>query len=296
VLLNLFRAEWLKVVGNRWVTGCLIWIFPLAGAVFVFLFSPVVMIFSSSARASFAADTHLWTDQLLGAWGVPNNPLGRLLLLGFTAVVFAGEYQWSTWKNVIPRNRRIPLILTKFLTLGVLVLVAFMLLSLVLVLGVGLMSLIVGSPYPPKVTGSVLADLAGDYVSQAGLAFTSTMIAAGYAALAAMVTRSILGGIIVGFVVTFVENLSAAVLALVAFFLDWPGILQSYRVTPGYNLLNVGEWIANNKPLRLSLPYNDVDRVVLSDSLMFSAVILALWVIGLIALTTYFFHKQDITA
>lgn len=294
-MFNLFRAEWEKITGNRWVIGCMIWVFPLAAIAFI-LFASIVLSLSTTARHQFAAETQLWTDQMVGVWSIPNNPLGRLLLIGFTAVMFAGEYQWSTWKNIIPRNKRIALILMKFFTLGVLIVVAFVLMSLIMLVGTGFLVLITDGTYGPPVTNEVLSDFAGDYLFQAALAFTSTMIAAGYSALAAMLTRSILGGVLVGIGVALLENLLIVGLVLIALFLDFPEVLQLYRFTPAYNLINVNEWIINDHASVLEIPYNDADRVVYSNSLEASLLILALWIIGLIGLTIVLFRRQDITA
>ena len=60
----------------------------------------------------------MWTDTFMASWGFANNLFGRMFLLGFTAVTFAGEYQWGTWKNIIPRQRRSLLIMAKFINLG----------------------------------------------------------------------------------------------------------------------------------------------------------------------------------
>jgi ABC-2 type transport system permease protein len=296
---DLFRAEWLKIAGNRWVSGCLIWIFPIVafGAVVVLA---LILSLSSSARDGFRNDNSpLWTESAMTVWNVPNNPVGRLILLGFTAVVFAGEYQWQTWKNIVPRNRRAPLILIKFFALGVFVVVAFLLMSLIWTLGVGLLSQIVGVSYGPKITGDVLSDFAGDYALTVGLAFTSTLIAAGYAALAAMLTRSILGGVLVGFALTFAESLSIVALILIGTLLEIPRIVNLYRLTPGYNLLNVASWINDKVALNMDVEVKSgvkYVKYVLSDSLTFSMVVLAVWVFGLIALTAYLFRRQDITS
>ena len=243
---NLFRAEWTKIVGNRWVAGCLVWVFPVGAVAFVLVMG-LIMALSSTAREGFFEAPMQWTEQAVAVWSIPNNPLGRLVLLGFTAVVFAGEYQWQTWKNVVPRNRRSLLILFKFLALGAFIVLAFVLMSILWTLGIGLLSQIAGVPYGPSLDGEVLADFAGDYALAAALAFTSTLIAAGYAALAGMLTRSILGGVLVGFAVTFLENLSIAGLALIGYLLDIPRIVHLYRLTPGYNLLNVASWINDDE-------------------------------------------------
>jgi len=218
------------------------------------------------------------------------------VLLSFTAVVFAGEYQWSTWKNLLPRNRRPALILIKFVPLGLFVVVAFVLMSIVLGVGMGVLSALVGKPYGPKVTGDVLADFAGDYTLQASLAFTSTIIAGGYAALAAMLTRSIIGGVLAGFVITFIENLSIVGLVLIGYLLDVPDVVHLYRLTPGYNLLNVSSWISNDAAGTFEVQVGAAADYVFADSLTFSVAVLAVWVIGLITVTVLLFRRQDITS
>ncbi|MBN2304943.1 MAG: ABC transporter permease [Anaerolineae bacterium] len=294
---DLFRAEWLKIAGNRWVAGCLVWIFPLGAVLFVIV-AALILALSGSARDGFREDGPvLWTDQAVGVWNFPSNPVGRLVLLGFTAVVFAGEYQWQTWKSIVPRNRRAALIVVKFVALGAFVVVAFVLMSILWTLGWGMLSEIAGASYGPKLTGDVLAEFGEDYALQASLTFTATIIAAGYAALAGMVTRSILGGVLAGFVLTFVESGLIFGLMLVGWLLDIPRIVHVYRFTPGYNLLNVTSWINDNVPLNMEPSEEGVFAgIIFSDSLVFSLVVLAAWVLGLIALTSGLFQRQDITS
>lgn len=294
-MINLFRAEWVKIAGNRWVAGCLVWIFPV-GALAFMLVVGMIMALSSTAREQFFDAPAQWTEQAVAVWNIPNNPLGRLVLLGFTAVVFAGEYQWQTWKNVVPRNRRALLILIKFLALGAFIVTAFVLMSILWTVGTGVLSRIAGMPYGPTLTGDVLADFAGDYALAAALAFTSTIIAAGYAALAGMLTRSILGGVLVGFAITFVENLLAPVLALIGLLLDIPRIVHLYRLTPGYNLLNVSSWINSDKAIEWTIQVSDKARYTMTDSLAFSIFVLAAWVVGLVGLTIFLFRRQDIAS
>lgn len=294
---DLFRAEWLKIAGNRWVAGCMVWIFPIGTVAFI-LIAGTILLLSSSARQGFRQDeAALWTEQAIGVWRFPNNPIGRLILLGFTAVVFAGEYQWGTWKNIVPRNRRFSLVLVKFVALGVFVVLAFALMSVLWASGWWVLTQIAGASYGPRITAEVIRDFAGDYALAASLAFTSTIIAAGYAALAGMLTRSVLGGVIVGFAVTFAENLSIVVLLLIGWLLDIPKAVLAYRFTPGYNLLNVASWISEKAP-SVVRPYEGGTHaeIVLSDSLEFSVLVLAAWVVGLILLTGLLFRRQDITS
>jgi hypothetical protein len=39
---SLFRAEWIKIAGNRWVTSALIWIFPVGALAFVAVMSLIL--------------------------------------------------------------------------------------------------------------------------------------------------------------------------------------------------------------------------------------------------------------
>lgn len=291
---DLFRAEWIKVAGNRWVAIGLIWIFPITTAAFIAL-AALILALSSQARADFAVDEEfLWTNMALAAWNFPNHPFLRIILLGFAAVVFAGEYQWSTWKNTVPRNQRVALIVIKFFTLGVFVVFAFVLMSIILAVGWGLLAQMAGAPYGPKLTGDVFTTFVGDYTVQASTAFTTTIIAAGYAALAGMITRSILGGVLVSFVITLGEAGSIIGLIIVGNLLDIRDIVHAYRFTPTYNVVNVLTWINDKHAANMDV-FED-GAIVFTDSLAFSLVVLAAWVIGLIALVAWLFRRQDITS
>lgn len=289
--IKLFRAEWHKIVGNRWVTGCLIWIFPIL-AVLATLLALLAAALSSSFRAGIQAEPALWTDIMIFPWFIPNNPLGRGLLLGFTAVLFAGEYQWNTWKMVVPRSRRIPLIIVKFVTVALFVVFAFTLMSVLLTAGIGLLSLVCGASYGPALSdGEAISSFIEDYSLQMLYAFISTLIAAGYASLAAMIARSILGSVMTAIVLTLAESLLFLPLALLSWLLKTDMIMHAYRFIPTYNLLNMFTWLSGETPGGVEF----ISGEVVVDSLRFSVVVLACWVVGLISLTAYLFHRQDIT-
>jgi ABC-2 type transport system permease protein len=288
--IRLFRAEWRKIVGNRWVTGCMIWVFP-ALAVLVTVLALVAAALSASFREGMAGEPLRWTDIAIFPWLIPNNPLGRGLLLGFTAVLFAGEYQWNTWKALVPRSSRVPLILVKFVTVGLFIIFAFTLMSVLLTSGIGLVSVVAGAAYGPPLERGVLAVFAQDYGLQVLYAFVSTTIAGGYAALAAMITRSILGSVIAGIVVSIGETMLFVPLYLIAQLLGREGVLHIYRFVPSYNLLNLFTWLSGETPGGLEMP----SGAVIVDSQRFAEAVLVCWVIGLIALTAYAFQRQDIT-
>jgi hypothetical protein len=287
-MLNLFRAEWKKTIGNRWVAGCMLGIFPVGAAV-----AFVVILFAAAVAPGFReriADQEIpWTDPMLGVWSLSWFELGRLLLAGFTAVLFAGEYQWGTWKSIIPRNNRIALLLIKYLTLGAVVVTTFAVMSVIALVGIVLLNLIAGAPIQPHLTGHVLADFIGDYATQIMLAFLSTLIVAGYTALVAMVTRSMVGGVLVGVGAVLLEVLILPlVLGLVAYFLNLDSIVKVLMYLPFYNLYNINSWLMDGHAY--------VQDGEFSRSLAFSFVMLFTWVFGLIGLTAFIFRRQDITS
>ena len=288
--IKLFRAEWHKIIGNRWATGCMIWVFPILAVLFI-AFMLFIVAVSSDAREGMSLEPALWTEIAIAPWGIPNNPLGMGLLLGFTAVLFAGEYQWNTWKSIVPRSQRVPLIIVKFVTVAIFIVFAFTLMSILLTLGWGLVSLVADVPYGPTIDGDVLTDFAEDYSLQMLFAFVSTIIAAGFASLAAMITRSILGSVIFSIVITIGQTMLFLPLALLSWLLDMEGIMHVYRFIPSYNLFNLMAYLYGDTPDGMEMPSGEM----IVDSMLFSEVVLVGWVIGLVALTAYLFQRQDIT-
>ena len=287
---KLFRAEWRKIVGNRWATGCMIWIFP-ALAVLGIALALLAAVLSSDFQTSLKDGPATWTETAVIAWLIPINPLGRLLLIGFTAVLFAGEYQWNTWKVIVPRSQRVPLILVKFFAVAVFVVFAFALMSILLTAGIGLVSAVVGASYGPDINGDVLRDFAEDYSLNMLAAFLTTILAAGFAALAAMITRSSLGSAVIGIVVTLGENFLVLPLSLIAGLLNADIFQHLFRFTPGYNLNRIMAFLFGEVPEGLELQSGKI----IHDGQLFSEAVLVVWVVGLVALTAYLFQRQDVT-
>ena len=236
--LSLFRAEWRKIGGNRPVMMFMIWIFPV-GAV---LLTVLAVLINLSLPPEFRTRPN-WVEQMLLPWYFPGSELGRLLMLSFTAVVLAGEYQWGTWKNILVRHSRTALILTKFLTINAYMLTAFILTSILMGIGGAFVAASAGAAYGPPVTGELLGRFAGQYVLQMALAIVTTTVGAGYAAVAAIFSRSILGGVMTGLGLTTLEVFLPIVLTMLARLLRTPQIVALYQLSPGYNIANAGAWL-----------------------------------------------------
>jgi ABC-type transport system involved in multi-copper enzyme maturation permease subunit len=286
--ISLFRAEWQKITGNRIATLLLIWIFPITAA-FSAVMMCVLVLISPEARALFrsgALVVELWNRLVPEIWNLPNSWLGRMLLVGFAAFVFAGEYQWRTWKNIVPRSRRIALILTKFVVIGALVALAFLSALAILSLGTGLAIGLAGG----KLTSlpvDRLAGLAADSALLAVVTLLSTTIAAGFAALAGIGTHSILGGVLIGLGATGGEQFLLMALGQVAIWLNNLRLLELIRFTSTYNVANLMSWISDGSSTTMLFG-------LASDSLAFSLVVLAAWVLALIAMAVVLFQRQDI--
>lgn len=284
--LSLFRAEWRKISGNLPVTIFMIWIFPV-GAVLLIVFS---LLINFSLPMEFRTQPS-WPEQMLMPWYFPGSELGRLLMLSFTSVVLAGEYQWGTWKNALIRHNRAALILTKFLTVNVFMLVSFTLTSILLGIGGIFIAASAGVAYGPPVTGELLVGFARQYALQMALAIVTTTVGAGYAAVAAIYSHSILGGVMVGLGLTTIEVLLPLLLNLLGRLLRWPEIVALYQLSPTYNISNAGSWLLQGQGAGTPILTITLEPLSLGVSLL----ILAVWVVGLIGLTVWLFRRQDIT-
>jgi ABC-type transport system involved in multi-copper enzyme maturation permease subunit len=294
-MINLLRAEWKKVVGNYQLAGFLVWIYPVG----VLGFYGVMLIgglFSRIwAEGMVATGSGRWIDDALGVWGLitssPFNILGRMLPLAFMSTVFASEYQWGMWKNLIPRNRRTSLILSKMAVLITLIVLALAATSLVTVAGQWLGRRLVGWEYGPAVTGSEIASFLTHYLQTAFLGILVLIILAGIAALAAILTRSVLGGLLVGFGFSVLDSLSMYILLLAGKIFSLPGIINLYRFIPAYNVDNSQSWFRMGTPVLIP-----VENFAAAPGLAFSLMVLLVWVAVLIALVLAVFQRQDITS
>ncbi|MCP5096962.1 MAG: ABC transporter permease subunit [Chloroflexi bacterium] len=292
-MVNVIRAEWLKMVGNRWTTGFLIWIFPV-GALGLVGGMSLMALLSPNVRDNITP--LLWTNNFMVPWNFANNLFGRTFLLGFTAVTFAGEYQWGTWKNIVPRQQRSRLIVAKFINLVVLILIAFGLMSLIFGFGYGILSRIADVSYGPEVTSKVVREFLSNYALQATLTFISVIIASIYAALSALLMQSILGGVMVGIGVSVAEPLIIPGGMALARMFDRALFLHLGRFSPYYNIANVNSWVHNDQALNwLETSFQQFNQAAPVDSVSFSVLVLATWLLVGIGLVLILFQRQDIT-
>jgi hypothetical protein len=111
------------------------------------------------------------------------------------------------------------------------------------------------------------------------------------AALAAILTRSTLGALLVVFGFSTLDSLAMYILMLLARIFSLPEVVNLYRYTPQCNLDNAQSWFTTGAALRL--PFETFST---GPDLGFSLAMLVIWVAGLTALVLAVFEWQDITA
>lgn len=287
-MISLFRAEWEKTAGNRWAVSFFVWIVPVGVTIFTLLALFLAVVSEEFRVTQRMQGIAPWDQTMLSIWAMLNTEFGRITMLAFAAIVFAGEYQYGTWKNLLPRTTRTRLIVTKFITIAVFLTSAYVAGSLILGIGTGLIAGLTGIEYGLATFGERLPDFLGDYGLQLFLTVASMVIALGYASLAAMATRSILGTLLLSFLIYLGEPAVLLPIFLIERFLGI-NLIGLYLLTPGYNLANISSWITQKQGYALGDVFG-------AQPLAGSLLIIACWMLGLIWLTVYFFRRQDIVS
>jgi len=290
-MINLIRAEWKKLLGNRMLASFTVWLYPTGLGAFVLVMS-IIHLLGGETYQELGGN---WNEPMLASWNLitqfPDASLGRLPLLAFMAVMSAGEYEWGTWKNILPRNRRWAILVAKILTM-----------ALVMVFAIGLTSIIsgpvryaaanlIGVQTAPSLPSSDLSMFWSAYALEAGIAFFQSLFLAFFAVFAALLTRTIIGSLLLSFGLSFLEMLSPLILMLFGRILKMPGLVNGYIFFPSYLLGNLRSWILNGVYLNTALA--DFTRNLNAPS---TVLLLASLLIGAASLCIWMFNRQDITA
>lgn len=295
-MFELFRAEWVKVLGMRRPVAYMLLIFPALTCLVLGLFCLTAALDTDGPQTAqdLFGD---WQKVMTASWTIASHVISRLFLVAFTVVVVAGEYQWGTWKNLLPRRRRTPLLLNKLAVVGVLVVLTFVFESFLLLAGGRLVTWIARVDYAPAVSASALAEYLPVYLTAAVLSFLSYLMTGVFAVLAAVYSRTILGGTLTGFVLIFVERLLLFVPPQVAGYLEMPKLVHLGRVLPIYNVENLRAWMSTNAPAHFyDWAFTSLQLAPPEDTMVFSVLVLSAWIgLGLLACCVLF-ERQDITS
>ena len=108
--------------------------------------------------------------------------------------------------------------------------------------------------------------------------------------------RSILGGIMVGIGISIAEPLVIPGSLALARLFDREFFLHLGRFGPFYNIENVNSWVRTDQAVNWLDSFFEMFNVVAPvDSLGFSVLLLAFWMVLGVGLVLYLFQRQDIT-
>lgn len=280
-MLDAIAAEALKFRRHRATWG-LVWIWPIGVTL---LLSVAIAVQVAKGEVGHGDTLAGWLDDAADFWNLPLEPFGRYLLGAFVAVVFAGEYGWNTWKLIVPHRSRHSLIAAKYLVALALIISGF-------VLGAGLFNLLnwlkdvaTGTPIPAGITAGALVRAHG---LAALAALAPILLTTAYVSLAAILTRSSVAALVIGLVVTTVEQLFRVFAPALEPFAS--GLVDGlYQILPGYHLKNLAEWLTTGQVYSVPFPSG-----VFAMAPATSLAIIAAWIVGLMALTFRLFRRQDI--
>lgn len=293
-MIDLFRAEWIKVVGHRHAMFWLLGIFPTMAILFFLITAAFVK--KPTTASMIESLFSNWTEVMLFAWLVPSNLFGRLFLLAFVAFTFAGEYQWETWKNLAPRRARGQLVLVKFFTVSLLVVLNFFIVSLLLTAGGIWLSQLADVTMKPGLDLVHVRSFIPNYLLGASLAFLAFLITGIFAALGAIYSKTILGGTLAGMMAVLIDPAFFYTANMSANLLDSPWLLHFQRLAPSYNIENVRSWLTSGSASSMiDSSFVSLELAPPSDSAMVSLTLLSLWVILGVKATVSVFEHQDIS-
>lgn len=279
---DLVRAEVVKALKNRWATLFTVFMFPLATALFF-----VFVLGSEVGGIGITTDVVQWQLIIHQTFNFPNSVFGQLFLVAFAAFVFAGEAVWDTWKHIIPRNQRTRLVLAKYLAITVIVFLSLNLMGLVAFGGAVLLGLITGAQMQPAFGSPAAWHFVGDYLLNMLTVFATSLLAAGYAALAALFTRSILGGAVLGMMFAFTDFVLATVVGRANALLPGVDFAPMISALPAYNILNIQTWLQVGRGWQLT-------AALPPPTPLASLVIAAAWAAGIIVVSVLVFRRRDI--
>lgn len=287
-------AEWRKLLGHTRAFSFLVLIFPVGALVIALAIGILPGLLIPDVREYNAAAVYSWTDDLLLVWtllsGFPGGTFLQMPFIGFVAVAFAGEYQWGTWKNILPGQSRTVLILSKFIVLSSLMLLSLLATSLILTGGNWLSSVLFNSSYGPPLAEVDIAAFLTEYLSQILVTFANLLIFSAVAALIAMYSRSVMASLLLTIGVGIVEFGLILLLLLVGNILKRPSLVNIFAGTPSYNLENIKSWIVDG----VGSNVGGMPGFTAVQTLPVSILIVVGWLVGLLLVTILLFRRQDI--
>jgi ABC-2 type transport system permease protein len=202
-----FRAEWLKLIRNRWATFWAWGFVPLLTLIVGVLMETFSRATPGSGMLGAAAPVSSALDGL-GSYG---NVFLRLFPIAGAATLFAGEYRWETWRSILPRNERVSIMLAKLCVFAAAGAISILLCGAAgFLTGIYEAALFGNINWPTVGAGEVILSLVVGFAAS----FLQLLATAGVVILIAVLSRSMIASIIGAFSVFLAAELLTAFLRL----------------------------------------------------------------------------------
>ncbi len=201
MILAALRSELFKLGRNRW---SLFWTFGLMP-----LFALVSGLIEQAYSHIYAGDLIPYAaplEESLSGLGFISTSIAQLCAIVGAAILFAGEYRWETWRAILTRTERVPLMLAKMLTFAIAVAASILLCSLARFI-VGLVDAAFSgrASWPPVGAGEILL--------AHGLGFLATflqlMATAAFVMTVSVATRTMTAAIVAPILLLVVGEVSS---------------------------------------------------------------------------------------
>ncbi|GAB5490764.1 MAG: hypothetical protein Phog2KO_09790 [Phototrophicaceae bacterium] len=276
-MINLIRAEILKSIKNVPVT------FFLIGAIPVVAFAMLNVIGITTAlgliRNAFIAING--QEQVILAFLFANQLIAQILFIILSAISFGGEYNWKTWKNILPRHQRSQIIISKFIVIILGILIAIQATGLMTYIGAWEYALVTGIPFNNGAWGDGIIPFWTQYIVMTFCLLATYLLGAIYASIASIRFQSISAGIVIGVTVAFADTIAQATFNLLSRLLTIESIADIASFLPQYNIQNILSWITTGAP-------------VYRWNLFMSSSLVLIWIGAGVGLAVYLFRIQDI--
>jgi ABC-2 type transport system permease protein len=224
------------------------------------------------------------------------SEMGQFILIVFAGLVVGSEYGWGTVRQVMARGASRNRYLAAKLAAILVSIVMGIILAMIVGTGFMLIGDVLVDSFDPKIPAGFAGDLAGDTLRTLGV----LVVFAGLAFCIAILTRSVAGGLGLGLGWIFVEIICTGIFPLFG---------RIWRDISGYFLTNLSSSLMAANQLDVGQFFGDGGgggddggpgggggRPVFDVEPLTAGLLLALYLVILLAISVWVFNRRDITA
>lgn len=202
MLSDAISSEAYKFLQNRWTA---FWSYGFAPVLTLVLSLGFIAVIMANVPAEMRAQPVDLSSQIKDVVFVrmPTYYVAMLFNLLGSALIFAGDYRWETWRLMAPRNSRTNLIVSKIILVTIAATLAMLALTVVTLLAAAIGALLNGAPM--QWTLGSQDNFWIIMLSALGVASLQLIQGAAVVALAAVLTRSLIGAILVTVFLTIAQ-------------------------------------------------------------------------------------------